>query len=154
MAYRLFALLKRLWVACGEPFPTVVRGARVRVSRWFPVRVPGSYPVSYRRGKVRPLEPDIAVIIPCHNYGRFLRDAIESVLTQTLPPAEVIVVDDASEDETIQVAESYANRGVRTMRIEAHNVADARNAGALQTRAPYLVFLDADDRLARTYLER
>ncbi len=154
MAYRLFALLKRLWVACGEPMPTIVRGMRRYLSRWFPVRVPGSFPVSYRRGRSHPLTPDIAVIIPCHNYGRFLAEAIESVLTQSLPPAQIIVVDDASEDETMRVAASFAGRGVRAIRIEAHDVAAARNAGALQTSAPYLVFLDADDKLPHHYLER
>jgi glycosyltransferase involved in cell wall biosynthesis len=46
----------------------------------------------------------VAVIVVCHNFGRFLAEAIHSVLVQTRPPAEVLVVDDASNDDTSAVA--------------------------------------------------
>lgn len=96
--------------------------------------------------------PVVAVVIPCHNYGRFLSEAIESVLKQEHPAAEILVVDDASTDNTRAVAMRYAAAGVRYLRINAGNVHDARHAGFNATSSPVLCFLDADDRLPRDYL--
>lgn len=95
--------------------------------------------------------PDIAVIVPCHNYSQYLGEALESVLTQTLPPADILVVNDASIDATPTVAQSFAGRGVRMIRIEEHDVSMARNIGASHTSAPFLLFLDADDLLPPHY---
>jgi hypothetical protein len=95
---------------------------------------------------------DVAVIIPCHNYGRYLGEAIESVLAQYVRPAEILVVDDASTDETAEVAARYADRGARYIRGEWRSVGAARNAGLAATDAEYLVFLDADNILHPDYL--
>lgn len=97
---------------------------------------------------------DVAVVIPCHNYGRFLGEAIESVLGQTSPPAEILVVDDASTDETAAVAQQFADRGVRYERVAVRSVYLARRRGLELTTAPFVVFLDADDLLGENYLER
>ncbi len=97
---------------------------------------------------------DVAVVIPCHNYGRFLGEAIESVLSQTVPPSEIIVIDDASDDDTAQVAASFAERRVRYERINDRSVYAARRRGMELTKAPFLVSLDADDKLGEDYLER
>ncbi|MSR57624.1 MAG: glycosyltransferase [Planctomycetaceae bacterium] len=96
----------------------------------------------------------VAIVIISHNYGRFLAEAIESVLAQTYQPAEVLVVDDASEDETAQVAACYAERGVRYIRIENRAVTLARLAGFQETTSPIVLFLDADDVLCPDYLSR
>jgi len=96
-------------------------------------------------------EPAIAVIIPCHNYGRFLQEAIESVLRQSRPAAEIVVVDDASTDNTAEVARQFPT--VRYVRIEAGNVLCAQRAGFQITHAPVVCFLDADDVMPRNYLE-
>jgi len=90
-------------------------------------------------------QPYVAVIIPCFNQAHYLGEAIESVLSQTLPPAEVVVIDDGSEDNSYEVAGRY--EGVRRIRQRNKGVAAARNTGWRQTGAEYLVFLDADDRL-------
>lgn len=94
----------------------------------------------------------IAVIITSHNYGKYLAEAIESALHQTHPASEVIVVDDASEDDTKEVTLRYTQSGVRYIRGEWYSAALARNAGLEQTIAPFLVFLDADDILHQDYL--
>jgi glycosyltransferase involved in cell wall biosynthesis len=96
-------------------------------------------------------QPGAAVIIPCFNQAHYLGEAIESVLSQTLPPAEVVVVDDGSEDNSYEVAGRY--EGVRRIRRQNMGVAAARNIGWGQTSAEYLVFLDADDRLLPDALE-
>lgn len=94
-----------------------------------------------------------AVIITSHNYGRYLADAIRSVLTQTFKVSEIVVVDDASTDNTATVAASFADRGVRYARIDARSVYLARKRGMDETTSPLLMFLDADDTIARDYVQ-
>ena len=101
-----------------------------------------------------PAATGIAVVIPCHNYGKYLTECIESVLQQTHPPKEILVVDDSSEDDTPSVAKDFSGRGVRYLRGEWRDVCKARNAGAAATNTPYLIFLDADDLLAADYIEQ
>lgn len=95
--------------------------------------------------------PAVAVVIPCFNQAHYLAEAIESVLGQTRPPTELVVVDDGSEDNSYEVAGRY--EAVRRMRQPNEGVAAARNAGWKATTAEYLVFLDADDRLLPEALE-
>jgi glycosyltransferase involved in cell wall biosynthesis len=95
--------------------------------------------------------PDVAVVIPCFNQAHYLAEAIESVLAQTLPPAEVVVVDDGSEDNSHEVAGRYDQ--VARLRQRNRGVAAARNAGLRATRSDRVVFLDADDRLLPPALE-
>ena len=86
----------------------------------------------------------VSVIIPCYRQAHFLPQAIESVLHQT-HPAEVIVVDDGSPDNTAEVAARYP--GVRCVRQENRGLGGARNAGFEVSTGEYVLFLDADDRL-------
>lgn len=89
--------------------------------------------------------PRVDAIITCHNYGRFLGEAIESVLGQTHPNVAVVVVDDGSTDDTAAVAARYAERGVRYVHRPRGGAGQARNAGLEVTSAPLVAFLDADD---------
>lgn len=150
------------WVAAGSPFARQVRFVRYSLLGWlWPVpgarrRLPQPGEVAWDKRHIRhgnQVLGNVAVIIPCHNYGRYLVEAIESALTQTVLPREVLVVDDASSDDTAAIAQRYAEHGVRYVRGEWRSVAAARNAGALATVAPYLVFLDADDRLSANYID-
>ena len=95
----------------------------------------------------------IAVVIPCFNLGRFIEEAVHSVLGQTRAATEVVVVDDGSTDPTTrQVLASMDLPGVRIVRTENCGVSAARNRGIRLTSAEYLVTLDADDRLSPDYL--
>jgi glycosyltransferase involved in cell wall biosynthesis len=101
---------------------------------------------------VSPGEPPlVSVVIPCFNQAHFLAEAIESVLAQTYPHIETIVVDDGSTDNTLAVA--GREPGVRRLRQLNSGVASARNLGLAQARGGFLVFLDADDRLLPDALE-
>jgi glycosyltransferase involved in cell wall biosynthesis len=86
----------------------------------------------------------ISVIIPAYNRAREVGNAIDSALAQTLPPLEVIVVDDGSTDETPEVLARYGDR-IRIVRQENQGVAAARNAGIAVARGELLAFLDSDD---------
>lgn len=87
----------------------------------------------------------VSVIIPCYKQAQFLGHAIESVLNQTVPSHEIIVVDDGSPDETKGVATRYPT--VRYVRQTNQGLSAARNTGLRHSRGAFLVFLDADDRL-------
>src|SRR5215207_3618778 len=93
----------------------------------------------------------VTVVIPCYNQAHFLEEAIESVLAQSHPNFEIIVIDDGSTDDTSEVAERYP--GVRLFRQDNQGLAAARNAGLWRSKGEYLVFLDADDRLLPWALE-
>src|SRR5918998_6058271 len=93
----------------------------------------------------------VSVVIPCYNQAHFLGEAIESVLAQSYPNFEIIVVDDGSTDDTSEVAGSYPK--VRLVRQENQGLSGARNAGLARSEGEYVVFLDADDRLLPEALE-
>lgn len=86
----------------------------------------------------------VTAIIPSHNSARFLPGAIDSILAQTVPADEVIVVDDGSTDETDKVCQSYGRR-VRYIRQENLLASAARNTGIAAAHGDWLAFLDADD---------
>jgi glycosyltransferase involved in cell wall biosynthesis len=87
---------------------------------------------------------DISVIVPVRDGERYLADALESILGQTLPPAEVIVVDDGSTDGSAEVAARFAPR-VRCLRRPATGTAAAVNHGIGAACGSLLAWLDADD---------
>jgi glycosyltransferase involved in cell wall biosynthesis len=95
------------------------------------------------------------VVIPCYEQAHFLGEAIQSVLSQSHPDVEVIVVDDGSTDDTTVVALEYsaADPRVRLVRQENRGLAGARNRGLAESRGEYVVFLDSDDRLLGEALE-
>lgn len=96
---------------------------------------------------------DCAVVIPCHNYGRFLAEALDSVLAQTRPAAEIVVVLDNCRDDSAAVAARYRDRGVHVLQVQCCDTTLSRRAGLRVTSSPYVVFLDADDRLSEDFLE-
>ena len=88
-------------------------------------------------------DPAVSVIIPVHNTERYLGEAIESVLGQTQPPAELIVVDDGSTDGSAAVARRY--EAVRYVYQENAGQPAALNNGVCAASGDFLAFLDADD---------
>ena len=101
-------------------------------------------------------EPLVSVVTPAYNYARFLGDAFDSLVAQTLPEWEWLVVDDGSSDDTQQVLAALAARDprVRFFRQENRGPGAARNRGLQESRGRYLQFLDADDRLLPEKLAR
>jgi glycosyltransferase involved in cell wall biosynthesis len=88
--------------------------------------------------------PSISVVMPAYNAGRYIAEALSSVLAQEYRPQEIIVVDDGSTDDTAAVA--AAIEGVRCFPIPHGGIGAARNAGVEAATGELLAFLDADDR--------
>jgi len=96
-------------------------------------------------------KPRVSVVIPCYNTGRYLREAIESVLAQTAAAREIVVVDDGSTDDSPSIAAGIP--GVRLLKQANQGVSEARNHGLQETEGEYVVFHDADDRLLPRAIE-
>lgn len=95
--------------------------------------------------------PLVSVIIPCYHQAHYLAEAIESVLVQTYPHVETLVIDDGSPDNTAEIAARYP--GVRCVAQPNRGVSEARNLGIRRSNGTFLIFLDADDRLRPDAIE-
>lgn len=93
------------------------------------------------------------VVITTHNYGRYLAWCIQSVLAQTLRPAQIVVVDDASEDNTEVVCAQFLPQ-IEYYRVEYRNAQKSRNFGLAKASSEYVIFLDADDFMSDSMIER
>ncbi len=89
------------------------------------------------------IRPPVSVIVPVYNSERFLAEALDSIARQSAPPAEIVVVDDGSTDESAAIAARYPS--VRLVRQANAGVSAARNAGLAAATGERLAFLDADD---------
>lgn len=90
--------------------------------------------------------PKVSVIIPTHNRAESLRSAISSVLNQTFQDFEIIIVDDASKDNTREVVRELSDRRIKYLRHETNKrEAAARNTGVTNASGEYIAFLDDDD---------
>jgi glycosyltransferase involved in cell wall biosynthesis len=96
--------------------------------------------------------PDVAVVIPAFNPGEYLTESVASALTQSMTNIEVVVVDDGSDNDAFP--RLPADPRLRNVRQPQQGVSVARNRGVLETSAPLIAFLDADDRWLPTKLER
>jgi glycosyltransferase involved in cell wall biosynthesis len=90
-----------------------------------------------------PSSPLVSVVIPCYNQAHYLPESINSVLAQTYPRIEIVVVDDGSTDDTKEVAASYPS--VKYVYKKNGGLSSARNAGIDNSSGDYLLFLDSDD---------
>ena len=100
--------------------------------------------------------PLLSVVIPCFNYGKYVAEAVDSVLAQTFQDFEIIIVDGGSTDGTTPDVLRGLNRPKTSVRFREgrHLAGDNRNFGIGLARGKYICCLDADDRLDPTYLEK
>lgn len=91
-------------------------------------------------------QPLVSVVVPAHDHGRYLPQALESILGQQRVDLEVVVVDDGSTDGTSRVIDRYcADARVRGLAQPHQGASRARNHGIRQSHGRYIAFLDADD---------
>jgi glycosyltransferase involved in cell wall biosynthesis len=99
--------------------------------------------------------PGISAIITCYNLGRTVEQALNSVLAQTRPADEIVVVDDGSTDIfTRQVIERLGQGKAQIVQTPNRGVSAARNLGIRLTTSPYVALLDADDWFEPSYFEK
>jgi glycosyltransferase involved in cell wall biosynthesis len=101
-------------------------------------------------------EIKVSVIVPCYNYGRFLKECLDSVLLQTFRDWECIIVDNGSTDNTQEVAKSFTDQDerFRYVHTEQKGVSFARNLAVNMSSGKYILPLDADDKIGNTYVEK
>jgi len=107
----------------------------------------------YARADKEPIAQKVSIIIPCHNYGKWVGEAIESALAQTVK-CEVIVIDDNSTDDSRAVIERYSKQ-IKIL-VNKHNlgVAETRNRAIAEASGNFIVSLDADDKLHPDFVEK
>jgi glycosyltransferase involved in cell wall biosynthesis len=91
------------------------------------------------------MNPLVSVIIPAYNAYDFIVETINSVVSQTYSPIEIIVVDDGSQDNTSELVQSTFGDGVKLLTQVNSGPSAARNRGILESTGEYIAFLDADD---------
>lgn len=104
-------------------------------------------------------EPRVSVVITCFNYDKYIQEAIDSAVRQSIKPHEIIVVDDGSTDDSLtnarEMAELVEHQGYEQVRVIGQSnqgVAAARNNGIKHATGNLIVCLDADDRLPPDYI--
>lgn len=100
--------------------------------------------------------PRCTIITPARDAANTISETLDSLLAQTVPSWEAIVIDDGSTDRTADIVHRYASRDTRfrLLRQAPRGVAAARNAGISSATTPLIAFLDADDLLAPSFIER
>ena len=95
----------------------------------------------------------ISLIIPSFNRGRLIGETLDSALAQSMPFAEIIVVDDGSSDSTLQVLATYGDK-IRVLPLTNGGVQRARNRGVALATGHYIALCDSDDLLAPGFVEK
>lgn len=96
----------------------------------------------------------VSICIPCRNADAYLASALDSILAQTWPQIEVIVVNDGSTDHTAEVLEAYCDRKVTVVHESCGSAAKARNRALREASGEFIKFFDADDLLSPDFIER
>lgn len=98
--------------------------------------------------------PKVSIIITGYNYATYIEGAIKSALSQTHTNIELIVIDDGSSDNTLQILEKYKNtKNITIISRDNQGVIYTRNQGVAMAKGAYVMQLDADDTLEPTYIE-
>lgn len=99
--------------------------------------------------------PKVSVVIPCYNQGQFLDEAVASILAQTYQDFEIIVVNDGSTDEvSTRILRAFDKPRTKVIHTANQGLPSARNNGIAQASGKYILPLDADDKIADTYMEK
>jgi glycosyltransferase involved in cell wall biosynthesis len=90
-------------------------------------------------------EPKITVLMPAYNAGKYIAEAIRSVLNQDLQDFELLIVDDGSSDDTREIVHGFSDERIRLLTQKKAGISAALNAGLLAARGEYIARFDADD---------
>ena len=101
------------------------------------------------------MKPLVSVIVPLYNAAPFIGEALMSVLGSTYRPIEIVVVDDGSTDDSLRIAQTFAQQHKEVLVFHQSNagVSAARNHAIREAHGEYILPLDADDKIGATYIE-
>lgn len=94
------------------------------------------------------IKPLVSILIPAYNAEPWISDALRSAIAQTWEPKEIIVVDDGSTDQTLEIARQFESAQLRVVAQKNRGAAAARNTALALSRGDYIQYLDADDLMA------
>jgi glycosyltransferase involved in cell wall biosynthesis len=102
------------------------------------------------------MKPLVSVIVPIYNAAPYLQETLDSILASTYRPIEVVMVDDGSKDNSLSIAKSYCEQYAECKVIEQANrgVSAARNSAIRATKGTYILPVDADDKIADTFIQK
>lgn len=97
----------------------------------------------------------ISVIVPVYNGKEYLEECIESILNQIYKDIELLLIDDGSKDNSLEICKAWADKDdrIRVIHQENMGVSAARNRGLKEARGNYIAFIDSDDIIDRNYLQ-
>ena len=98
-------------------------------------------------------DPLVSICMPCYNAGKYVAEALDSVLAQTYPNLEIIVVNDGSKDDSAEVLERYRSKRVKVIHQENAGQCAAANRAYSESKGDYIKFFDADDLLSPGFIE-
>ena len=102
------------------------------------------------------MKPLVSIIVPIYNAAPFLRETLDSILASTYRPIEVVMVDDGSHDDSLTIAQLYCKQYAECQVIAQKNrgVSAARNTAIKAAKGTYILPVDADDKIADTFIEK
>lgn len=97
----------------------------------------------------------VSIVVPIYNAEAYLEQCLDSIVNQTYKVLEIILVDDGSKDNSLEICNSYAKIDCRIVVVHKENggVSSARNIGIEQSKGEYILFIDSDDTVELTYVE-
>ena len=96
----------------------------------------------------------VSIIIPCYNASSYIKETINSVLTQTFQNFEILLINDGSTDNSSSIIKTIIDDRIHLVEQENQGVSSTRNKGIAMAKGEFIVFLDADDLLHPNFLER
>lgn len=101
------------------------------------------------------INPKVSIIVPVYNVEQYLRRCIDSVLNQTFSDFELLLIDDGSKDNSVEICDEYAAKDsrIRVFHKENGGVSSARNLGLDNAKGEWIIFVDGDDSVAHDYIE-
>lgn len=96
----------------------------------------------------------ISVIVPFYNSSKYINECIQSILNQTYNDFELLLINDGSEDDSLNICKEYKDKRIRIFNRKHNGVSCARNYGLSKARGEYVCFIDSDDIVHRDYLNK
>ena len=98
---------------------------------------------------------ELSIIIPCYNVEKYIDECINSVLEQDVNSYEILLINDGSTDNTLNILESYRkNSKIKVINQQNGGLSKARNIGLLNAKGEYILFLDSDDFIEKKSLNK